>query len=177
MATYKVGDLGLGDVLEAMCNNDDHVIVLKILQTLSTVRRAGYMTIEELVGCLSYCCNCFASNGNYAFFEEFVLYMPDITSVNATSPFSVQSKSYYFSAKNGNAILNNLQDICTNLDVDELKPWFRDYLIQKGLYLISQLEPLLRIARKRETDLSNKEFQVICQTYNIPIVMRTGTDI
>jgi hypothetical protein len=169
-----LGNLGLGKVLEVMCDNNDHSIVLKVLQTLSTIRRAGYMTIEELVCCLTYCCDRFAAINNLEFFDEFAEYMPDITRQNIQNPFSLRSKAHYFSAKNGNVILNNLQDICTNLDVDELKSWFRIYLVDKKIYLDDQLKPLLDTARMKGPELSNDYFKTICTKYTVPIIMRAG---
>lgn len=174
MATRKVGDLGdlgLIKVLQAMCDKNDHVIVLKVLQTLSSIRRAGYMTIEELVSCLCYCSNIFADKDNYTFFEEFAEYMPDIT---AFALFSNKSKVCYFAAKHRTTILNNLQDVCTNLDIDELQSWFQSYLIERKICKASQLEPLLKEMRQGGESVSNDNFQSMCTKYTVPFIMKSG---
>ena len=143
MEINNANDLGLSKILETMTKNNDYVIVLKVLQTLSAVRRAGYIGTKELVGYLSFCCDAFAINDNYEFFDEFVECMPDITSYDNSNPFSIRSRCHYFAAKNSNDILNNLKDICTDLTVDELKTWFRDYIVNKVIYTQDHIRPLL----------------------------------
>lgn len=157
-----------------MCDRDDHETVLLVLQTLGKIRRSGYMTLDEQVACLSYCTNRFADNGNTAYFKEFVEYMPDITASNIFNPFNAKSKCYYYAARYSKEVLESLKPDCVNLDTEELHPWFYQYMIDKRIHQHAHIDPLVQRARNIGAALSTEIFRSICESYTVPIVLKSG---
>lgn len=175
MTSEQVGDLGLGKVLEAMCNKDDDVIVLKVLQVLGHVRRSGYMSDYEQVMCLSYCANRFADTNNYHFFDEFVQYMPDISINDVNNPFTPKCKTHYFASKQHEHILNDIQSSCNHIDVDSIKQWFREYLVSNNINNYAQILPLINNIKDSGDSVDDSVFKSLCTNYHIPFVMKTGS--
>ena len=166
--------VSLGDVLEAMCDRNDHETVLTVMQILGFIRKSGYMTLLEQVNCLSYCANRFAENGNTDFFKEFIDYMPDITFNSLVNPFNTGSKCHYYAAKYSDEMLYHLQSTCTALDISSLKEWFMEYLIQKHIHQDVHVTPLLEKAEKLGQKLSTEAFRNMCTEYIVPMQMKTG---
>lgn len=169
--------LNLLTVLQTMCGNDDHKTVLSVLQVLGHVRRGGYMSIEEQVSCLSYCADTFAKSGNKDFFKEFVQYMPDITTSDIENPFSVESRSYYFAARDSETILNNIKLYCPDIDVDSMSTWFYDFLTKRKIYQKKSLEPLVKSLQAQGNKVSNDYLKRVCEGYTLPIAIRTGRSV
>lgn len=169
------GDLLLGSMLEHMCDRNDHETVLHVLQALSKVRRAGYLTIKELVMCLTYCGNRFAEKGNGEFFKEYIKFMPDINKIGDTMGcFSPLCKSYYYAHKNAEHELDKLQTTCLLLDTCELLEWFQQFIIKNRINCTFQLGPLFSRAIERGDTLTNDVFKQFAEGYRVPVEMKSG---
>jgi hypothetical protein len=168
-------DLELTRVLARICDNNDHIVALKILQVLGPVRRGGYMTVEDQVMCLSYCANRFAESNNIHFFREFVQYMPNISNKSINNPFNSRCKTFYFVIKHGDQILKTLSVLYENLDISAIKTWFEEYMLMHNIQKHQQVDSLLTYLEKHKEDLKNDTFQSVCEAYiPPPITMRSG---
>lgn len=173
--TRRPKDLMLGDVLEHMCDRNDHLTVLHVLQLLGKVHRAGYLTIDELVKCLMFTGNSFAEHGNGDFFREYVQYMPDINHITETAGhFTPLCKSYFFAYKHAEDMLNQLQTECMHIDTQELIDWFRHFIISKRINNDWQLHPLFDRAREHR-EITNEQFKDLCHDYVVPLAIKTGS--
>lgn len=168
--------MSLYDLLECMCDHNDHDTVLQALQVLGKSHRAGYLTTGEFVKCLIYCGNRFAEQGNGDFFEEYVQYMPDINRIHNTGQFTPLCKSYYFAYKHAENTLNSLQTECLLIDIKELINWFRHFIVSKKINDCYQLRPLIESARAHR-NIRNDDFKQLCEGYTVPIIMKTGRSI
>lgn len=160
--------LNMYDLFTSICDNNDHILALEVLQVIGRIRRSGYITIQEQLACLSYSANTFAERANLDFFKEFIMYIPNITIDNNLNPFSRLSRSYYFALTKCNEIL--LQ-YCPNVYV-ECNMWFRDFVISRCIYKKESIHQLLTDAN--ESNVSAESFKELCNNYIFPVVMRTG---
>jgi hypothetical protein len=151
-------------------------MVLQVLQVLGNAHRAGYLTSDELVICLVCCGNRFAEQGNGDFFREYVRYMPDINRIQDVGRmrFTMLCKSYYFAYKHVESALDQLQTECMLIDTEELTDWFRNFIIDKKINDLRQLQPLFDRAKTHGETITNEDFKQMCKGHVVPVVMRSG---
>ena len=165
----------MGKVLERMCDCNDHETVLQVLQVLGKARRAGYLSIDELVMCLIYCGNRFAEQNNGDFFIEYVQYMPDINNVpDVNRNFTPLCKSYYYAYKCVESELDTLQTDCMLLDTESLLPWFQKFIVSRSINSKWQLVPLFDKIRSHEKSINNSQFMQMAEGYHVPMQMKSG---
>lgn len=168
-------DIMMGKVLERMCDRNDHETVLQVLQVLGKARRAGYLSINELVMCLIYCGNRFAEQNNGDFFKEYVQYMPDINAIpDVNRSFTSLCKSYYYAYRHAESELDTIQTDCMLLDTKSLVPWFQKFIIRRSINSKWQLIPLFDKIMAYGESINNSQFKQLAESYQIPIQMKTG---
>jgi len=174
MGKSNEGDIMMGKVLERMCDRNDHETVLQVLQVLGKARRAGYLSIGELVMCLIYCGNRFAEQSNGDFFKEYVQYMPDINAIpDVNRSFTPLCKSYYYAYRHAESELDTIQTECMLLDTKSLLPWFQKFIIRRSINSKWQLIPLFDKIRACES-INNSQFKQLAESYQVPMQMKTG---
>jgi hypothetical protein len=175
MGKDNESDLMMGKVLERMCDRNDHETVLQVLQVLGKARRAGYLSISELVMCLIYCGNRFAEQNNGDFFKEYVHYMPDINAIpDVNRSFTPLCKSYYYAYKYAEGELDTIQTECMLLDTATLLPWFQKFIIRRSIISTWQLEPFFDKIKPYGESINNSQFKQLAESYQVPIQMKTG---
>lgn len=155
------------ELVYKICENKDYRTALLVLQTLSKVRRAGYVSVTELVQVLAYCSNSFAANDCHEFFEEFAIYMPNIIIEHPENIFSHKSKAYYYFEQRIPELLEQ-----TDIPLDgEIYKYLRTTLVNKNIYKDEQVIPLLKaLCSVREM----AEVQKICDEFQPQVTLKTG---
>ncbi len=157
-------------LLKGMCENNDHVTTLCVLQTLGKVKRAGYIDIDGIVLCLSYCSDIFATHGNMEFFREFASCMSDITEASPDNPFSLKSRCYYYFAKNEKNIIARVQKYCPSVDVDVINEHMLLMISRNNIFQNIQLDRFYKSILRDGEDMNYRDFVTLCSNYSLTAV-------
>lgn len=152
----------------SICDNNDEVTALKILQVLGTVHRAGYIHIDTLVDLLAICANRFAEQNNLAFYREFYQCMPNISDCY---PFSPKAQACYFMVSQVPIICKKIEEYCPQI-IDTAA--LCSAVSRNNITKYQDVEPLYR---QFDFNTSQTLFQRTCDSYTVPLKMQTGYQV